>query len=167
MALILGVICAGVGGELFVRGTVGLARWARVSPGIIGVTVVAFATSSPELSVAVNAGMAGQPQIALGNALGANVVNVALILALALVISGIQSSRGSVKRDFPVAVVVPAITGVLMLDGLISGFDGCLMLSMFFAWMVAVVIEARKQRSVAEEMLGGHRGWLALPYTHK
>ena len=91
VAVSLGVICAGMGGELFVRGAVGLAHWARVSPGIIGATVAAFATSSPELSVAVNAGMAGQPQIALGDALGSNVVNVALILALALVISGIQS----------------------------------------------------------------------------
>jgi cation:H+ antiporter len=162
VAVILGVICAGMGGELFVRGAVGLAHWARVSPGIIGATVAAFATSSPELSVAVNAGMAGQPQIALGDALGSNVVNVALILALALVISGIQSPRDSVKRDFPVAVLVPVITGVLMLDGMLSRFDGVLMLSMFLAWLVAAVIEARKQRSVAEKVLGEHRGWLAV-----
>jgi cation:H+ antiporter len=162
VAVSLGVICAGMGGELFVRGAVGLAHWARVSPGIIGATVAAFSTSSPELSVAVNAGMAGQPQIALGDALGSNVVNVALILALALVISGIQSPRDSVQRDFPVAVLVPVITGVLVLDGMLSRFDGCLMLSMFLAWLVAAVIEARKQRSVTEEVLGEHRGWLAV-----
>ena len=51
LAMTLGILCAGIGGELFVRGIVGLARWARVSPGIIGATVAAFATSSPELSV--------------------------------------------------------------------------------------------------------------------
>ena len=90
VALLLGVACAGIGGELFVRGAVGLAFWARVSPGIIGATVVAFATSSPELSVSINAALAGKPQIGLGDALGSNVVNVALILALALLISGIQ-----------------------------------------------------------------------------
>jgi cation:H+ antiporter len=162
VAVILGVICAGMGGELFVRGAVGLAHWARVSPGIIGATVAAFATSSPELSVAVNAGMAGQPQIALGDALGSNIVNIALILALVLVISGIQSPRDSVKRDFPVAVLVPVIIGVLVLDGMLSRFDGVLMLSMFFAWLAAAVIEARKQRSAAEEVLGEHRGWLAV-----
>ncbi|HSW64789.1 MAG TPA: calcium/sodium antiporter [Dissulfurispiraceae bacterium] len=162
VALILGFICAGIGGELFVRGAVGLAHWARISPGIIGATVAAFATSSPELSVAVNAGMAGQPQIALGDALGSNVVNVALILALALVISGIQSPRDSVKRDFPVAVLVPVITGVLVLDGVLSRFDGFLMLSIFLAWLVAAVIEARKQRSAAEEVLGEHRRWFAV-----
>lgn len=162
IALILGVVCAGIGGELFVRGAVGLAYWARVSPGIIGATVAAFATSSPELSVAINAAMAGEPQISLGDALGSNVVNVALILALALVISGIQSPRDSVKRDFPVALLIPIITGVLFLDGEISRFDGLLMLSLFLAWLVTAVIEARKQRNAAEEVLGEHRGWLVV-----
>jgi cation:H+ antiporter len=160
--LILGVICAGIGGELFVRGAVGLAHWARISPGIIGATVAAFATSSPELSVSINAALAGKPQIALGDALGSNVVNVALILAVALVISGIQSPRDSVKRDFPVALLVPIITGVLFLDGALSRVDGILMLGMFLAWLVAALIEARKQRSVAEEVLGERRRWLVV-----
>jgi cation:H+ antiporter len=162
IVLILGIVSAGVGGELFVRGAVGLAYLTRISPGVIGATVAAFATSSPELSVSINAAMAGEPQIALGDALGSNVVNVALILALALLFSGIQSPRDSVKRDFPVALLVPVITGVLFLDGVLSRLDGLLLLSMFFAWLVAAVIEARKQRSAAEEVLGEHRGWLAI-----
>lgn len=162
VALIFGVVCAGIGGELFVRGAVGLAHWARVSPGIIGATVAAFATSSPELSVSISAAMSGDPQIALGNALGANVVNIALILGLTLVISGIQSPRDSVKRDFPVALLVPVITGVLFLDGTLSKFDGLLMLGTFLAWLVATVIEARKQRSAAGYVLGEHRGWVAV-----
>jgi cation:H+ antiporter len=162
VALILGVICAGIGGELFVRGVVGLAHWTRIAPGIIGATVAAFATSSPELSVSINAALAGKPQIALGDALGSNVVNVALIFALALVISGIQSNRDSVKRDFSVALLIPIITGVLFFDGELSRFDGLLMISMFLAWLVAAIIEARKQRSAAEEILGEHRRWLVV-----
>ena len=162
LALILGVVCAGIGGELFVRGAVGLAFWARISPGIVGATVVAFATSSPELSVSINAALAGKPQIGLGDALGSNVVNVALILALALLISGIQSPRDSIKRDFPVALLIPIITGVLFLDGELSRLDGLLMLGMFITWLVAAVIEARKQRSAAEEVIGEHRRWLVV-----
>lgn len=161
-ALILGVVCAGIGGELFVRGAVGLAHLVRISPGIIGATIAALATSSPELSVSINSALAGKPQIALGDALGSNVVNVALILGLALVISGIQSPRDSVKRDFPVALLIPIITGVLFLDGELSRFDGFLMLSMFFAWLMAAIVEARKQRSAAEEVLGERRGWLVV-----
>ncbi|MFA6313493.1 MAG: hypothetical protein WCV99_22075 [Sterolibacterium sp.] len=157
LALLLGVACAGLGGELFVRGAIGLAHLARVSPGIVGATVAAFATSSPELSVSISSAMAGEPQIALGDALGSNVVNVALILALALAISGIQSSRESVKRDFPVALLIPIITGVLFLDGELSRLDGLLMLSMFLTWLAAAVIDARKQRSAAQSVLGEHR----------
>src|SRR3972149_9247251 len=162
VALALGVACAGAGGELFVRGAVGLGHWARISPGIIGATVAAFATSSPEWAVSISAAMAGKPQISLGDALGSNVVNVALILALALSISGIQSPRDSVKRDFPVALLVPVITGVFLLDGVLSRTDGLLLLGMFLAWLVAAVLEARKQRSAAEEGLGGKKGWLAI-----
>lgn len=154
VALLLGALCAGVGGELFVRGTVGLASLARISPGIIAATVAAFATSSPELSVSVSSALAGKPQIALGDALGSNVVNVALVLGLMLVISGIQVPRDSVKRDFPVVLLIPLITGVLFLDGVLSRLDGLLMLGMFAAWLAASVVEARRQRGVAGEMAG-------------
>ncbi|HBA60279.1 MAG TPA: sodium:calcium antiporter [Elusimicrobia bacterium] len=160
--LILGVGCAGIGGELFVRGAVGLASWARISPLIIGVTVAAFATSSPELSVAINAAMAGKPQITLGDALGSNVVNIALILASALIISGVQSSRDSIKRDFSVALIIPIITGILCLDGELSRFDGFLMLGMFLAWLAVVIREARRQRSAAAKVPGAQSGWRAV-----
>ena len=162
LALAVGVVCAGIGGELFVRGVVGIARWARVSAGIIGATVAAFATSSPELSVAITAAMAGKPQISLGDALGSNVVNVALVLAISLLISGIQCPRDSVKRDFPIALITPVVIGVLAFDGVLSRLDGLLLLGMFIAWVVAVIVEARKQRSAAGEILGERRGWLAI-----
>jgi len=156
VALALGIVCAGIGGELFVRGTVGVASLARISPGIVGVTFAAFATSSPELSVSISAALAGKPQIALGDALGSNIVNVALVLGLALVISGIQSPRDSVKRDFPVALLIPVLTGVLILDGVLSRIDGALMLCMFIAWILATVFEVRKQRRATTEVLGEH-----------
>lgn len=159
-ALLLGVICAGIGGELFVKGTVGIASMARISPGIIGATIAAFATSSPELSVSISSALAGKPQIALGDALGSNVVNVGLILGLALVISGIQSPRDCVKRDLPVALLIPIITGVFFLDGVLSRADGLLMLGMFAAWLVAAALEARRQRNAADTILGAHSKWL-------
>jgi cation:H+ antiporter len=158
----IGVLSAGIGGELFVRGIVGLAHWARVSAGIIGATVAAFATSSPELSVAVNSALDRKPQISLGDVLGSNIVNVALILGLALIISGIRCPRDSVKRDFPIALLVPVIIGILSLDGLLSRIDGFMLLGMFFAWIIAVMIEVRRQQSAAEEVLGERRGWLAI-----
>lgn len=133
----------------------GIARWARISPGIIGATVAAFATSSPELAVAVRSATAGNPEISFGNALGANVVNVALILAIGVAISGIQCPRATVKRDFPVAILVPVVTGVLvLLDGVLSRLDGLLLLAVFFSWLAATVVEAKRQRSVVPQDIG-------------
>ncbi len=152
--LVLGVIAAGAGGELFVRGAIGLAEWARIPAGIIGATIAAFATSSPELAVSVSASLAGEPHIALGDALGSNVVNIALILGIALSISAIKAPRDSIRRDFPLAILAPLLTGILIIDGELSRIDGAIMLAVFFAWLAAVVFEVRKQRSLAEEVLG-------------
>lgn len=156
-SLILGIVAAGAGGEFFVRGSVGLAVWARISPGIVAATVAAFGTSSPELSVAIGSSLAGTPQISFGDVLGSNVVNVALILGLAVALARIRSPRQSVRRDFPVALLVPVLTGVLILDGVVSRVDGLLLLGIFLAWLGATVVEARRQRSVAVAVLGESR----------
>ena len=156
--LLLGVALAALGGEVLVRGAVGFAQWARVAPGIIGATVTAFATSSPELAVAVTASVAGAPEIALGDALGSNVVNIALILGLSLALSGTPSRHFGGRREIPVALLAPALTGALMLDGTLSRLDGVLLLSVFLAWAVAVTLEARRQRSAAAAILGAPTG---------
>ncbi|MBD2327594.1 calcium/sodium antiporter [Alkalinema sp. FACHB-956] len=165
IVLIIGVLSAGIGGELFVRGVIGMAHWMRVSPGIIGATVAAFATSSPELSVAINAAIERQPQISLGDVLGSNIVNVGLVLGLSLVISGIQSPRDSVRRDFPIALITPIVIGVLALDGILSRLDGFILLGMFGTWMITVLVEVRKQQSAAEEMLGEPRFKFAIAFS--
>jgi cation:H+ antiporter len=159
LSLLAGIVCAGIGGELFVRGSVGIARWLRISPGIVAVTIAAFATSSPELSVSVSAALAGAPQIGMGDALGSNVVNVSLILASALIISGIRCPRDSVRRDFPVALAVPLLTGVLVADGVVTRLEGVLMFTVFIAWLGAAVAEAAKQRR--RTVPDGTRVWYA------
>jgi len=116
------------------------------------------------LSVSISSALAADPQIALGDALGSNVVNVALILGIALAVSGIRSPRASLMRDFPVALLVPVITGLLLLDGVLSRLDGLLMLGMFLAWLVATILEARRQRSSVEQVLGGQRVWVAVAH---
>lgn len=150
--LLFGVVTAGIGGELFIRGTVGLALAARLSARVVGVTVAAFATSSPELSVSVNSALAGTPAIALGDALGSNVVNIGLILALAALISPIPSRAQGLTRDFVVALMVAPVVGVLALDGQLSRLDGVLMLSVFVIWFLAIVIQARRERAAAARL---------------
>jgi cation:H+ antiporter len=163
LTLLLGILCAGIGGELFLRGLVGIARWARISASIVGATVAAFATSSPELSVGIGAALSGKPQISLGDTLGSNVVNVALILGIGLLVSGIQSSRDVVKREFPVALLVPAMIGLLSLDGALSRFDGLLLVVAFFAWLFRAIADARVQRRAGAGKTGGvPRRWVVL-----
>ncbi len=154
LALLAGLVCAGGGGELFVRGTVGIARAARLSPGIIAATVAAFATSSPEFTVAISAGLAGEPAISLGNALGANIVNVALILGVVVTMAPMVVPASSLRRDLPVALSVPVVLGVLLLDGVLSRLDALVLIGWFLVWLVAVMVEVRRQRSAAAEVLG-------------
>jgi cation:H+ antiporter len=162
LLLLLGVIAAGCGGELFVRGAVGIAHWARIPAGIIGATVAAFATSSPECAVAVSAALAGTPGISLGDALGSNIVNVALILGLVLLIADLHAPRDSLKRDFPVAMLAPCLLAVLAFDGVLSRLDGFMLLGVFVTWLIATILEARRQRSAAEHVLGEYHAGRAM-----
>ena len=132
------------------RGVVGIALWARISQGIIAATFAAFATSSPELSVSITSAIAGTPQIALGDAIGSNVVNIALILAIALLIAPIHCSRDTLKRDFSVALAVPIFIAALAFDGELSKIDGVILLSIFSVWLVLMLNLCEKTKN---------RGW--------
>jgi cation:H+ antiporter len=144
---------------------VGLARWARVSPALVAVTIAAFATSSPELAVSMTAALSGAPQIALGDALGSNVVNIALVLGLVLAISETRAPRGAINRDFLVALGVPALIGLLAHDGMLSAADGALLLGGFAAWLLVVLVEVLRQRNAAQARAGEHRPWLVVLST--
>lgn len=162
-SLLAGLVLAGLGGELFVRGLVGFARWTRIAPGIVGLTLAAFATSSPELSVSVTAALEGRPQIGLGDAIGSNVVNVGLVFAIALSLADVAAPRSSVRRDFPAALLVPVLTALLIVDGVLSRLDGLLMLGLFLTWLVFTLVEAWRQRSAVEEVLAErHRVLIVL-----
>ena len=134
VVMVAGIACAVLGGDLFVRGVVSLAAWWRVPAGIIGATVAAFATSSPELSVAVSAATRGSPEIALGDALGSNVVNIGVVLGIALAFSAITMDRGVMVRDLPMALAAPAVLRLLGLDGNVSRVDAPVLMVLFLGW---------------------------------
>ncbi|MCU0315795.1 MAG: sodium:calcium antiporter [Fimbriimonadaceae bacterium] len=146
LSLLIGLILAGVGGELFVKGVVGLAKWARIPAGIIGATVAAFATSSPELAVAIQASLQGTPTIALGDALGSNVVNVGLVLGIALLFGAIKDEGGAFRRELPLAIFAPLLLALLILDGQLTRVDGIIILAVFLAFLVYTTCAAWKER---------------------
>ena len=148
-----GLISAALGGELFVRGLIGLARRSGVPVGIIGSTLAAFATSSPELSVAINSAVAGAPELALGDAIGSNIVNVSLVLGLPLLISGLAAPPDAVRRDLPVAFLAPLVTAAFLFDGALSRIEAGIMLLLFTAWLVTTALDARRRRDATAAVL--------------
>lgn len=141
-----GLLVAAVGGNLFLRGVVDLARWLRVPPGLIGVTVAAFATSSPELAVSITAAGHDQPEIGVGDALGSNVVNAGLVLGLALLSAPLKVAAPDVRRDRVAALAAPLVTAAFLLDGELSRAEGGALLMGFSGWLVAVIRGARRHR---------------------
>jgi cation:H+ antiporter len=141
---------------------VGLAGATRISPGVIAAVIAAFATSSPELTVAIHSALSQTPQISLGDALGSNVVNVALILGISLLIAPIAVPRGIVKRDLPVALLAPVLVGALLVDGVLSRLDGAILLGTFAVWLAITIREIRAQRGAGIKALGEPRPVRAL-----
>lgn len=146
-ALIIGVLFAWLGADLFVRGSVNLSRWIGISTRIIGLTIAAFATSSPEFSVAVTASLSGNNAISLGDALGSNVVNIMLILGLALLIKPMSVKNKQITADYFWAAIAPVIIGILCWDGSISRWDGAILLLAFFVWLTTTIRIALKERA--------------------
>ncbi len=162
LLLTIGVLAAAAGGELFVRGTVGVAAWARVPAGIIAATVAAFATSSPELSVGVQSGLAGTPVIALGDALGSNVINVAFVLGIALLAGPVRVHRHTLRRELGFAAAAPMLTLLALVDGTLVRLEALVLLGVFAGWLVLVTREARRARSAAVADVGETRPRVAM-----
>ncbi len=153
LVLILGaVLLAAAGGEAFLKSILGAAIHLRVPKIVVATTLAAFVTSAPELTVSTVAALAGQPEIGLGDALGSNVVNIALIFGLALLYRSVQASRQDFSRDFYLALAVPVLTFFLMLDGRIERPEALVLLVVFLTWLVWTVRSALRQRAVAVDV---------------
>ncbi len=116
------------GGEVLVRGSVALARRLGMSPLMIGLTVVALGTSSPEIVVCVNAALNNSPGIAIGNVVGSDIANILLILAIGALIRPVPCQMGTLRRDGLMLTVSSAVVAVVALFGLIQWWQGILML---------------------------------------
>ncbi|MGE0667019.1 MAG: sodium:calcium antiporter [Sphingomonadales bacterium] len=133
--MVAAVPLAAIGGDLFLKGVLGIAAWSRVPRVLVGTTLAAFATSSPELTLSTVAALSGQPEIGLGDALGSNVVNIALILGLSLLFGALPASLRGLRREYLMAAAAPVATLALCLDGTVSRLDGAILLVLFFVWL--------------------------------
>lgn len=124
-----------LGGELILRGAIGLATKLRVSKAIVGLTVMGFGTSAPELVVSVRAALTGNIDIAVGNAVGSNIANTLLILGVGALICPLICNPRAVRRDGMVMVAAVVLLCILALVGIIERWVGAVMLLTLFAFI--------------------------------
>jgi cation:H+ antiporter len=144
--VILGLVGLFVGGEWLVRSAARLARSFGVSSLVIGLTVVAFGTSVPELLVSIDAALRGSSDIALGNVIGSNIANIGLILGLTGLIAPIAVDWSLIKREIPLMIAISFAVYLLALDGEISALDGLIMGVGFIAFNAYSYLAAKADR---------------------
>jgi cation:H+ antiporter len=140
----IGEIFAGLvlliwGADRFVHGAAATARNLGVAPLLIGLTVVAFATSAPEILVAIVAAARGQTDLAVGNAIGSNIANIGLVLGIVAIIRPIEMTSATLRREMPALLAVSLLTVSLFLDSYLSRVDGFVLLTGLLIVMVWLV----------------------------
>ncbi|ROU01957.1 calcium/sodium antiporter [Marinobacter sp. R17] len=129
-AIIAGLVLLIWSADRFVEGAVAMARTLGMSPMMIGLTIVAFGTSAPEMLVSATAALTDAPALAVGNALGSNIANIGLVLGITTLIAPIPLKRTVLFREFPVLLGVTILVFPLLLDGELSPTDGLIFLAM-------------------------------------
>ena len=169
LLIIVGLSGLFFGGEMFVRSASQMARQFGISMLVIGLTVVAVGTSTPELIVSVGAALEGSSDIALGNVVGSNIINIGLIAGLAALIMPFAVHVRMLRQEIPIMLGVTLIAYVLMLDQVLSRTDGILLLmgaAGYFTWMIVssrqVQVEADTSQDSQDETINPRREVLFL-----
>lgn len=143
--IVLGLVLLILGGDWLLKAAVGMSVRLNVSKIIIGMTVVSFATSAPELIVSVKSALDGFPDIALGNVVGSNIANIGLILGIVMIISEMKIDASFFKTDWPVMVIASFLMYFLLLyDGEIDRLEGAIL---FFLIIVFVIYLIKTHKS--------------------
>lgn len=148
-AVAAGVVVLYAGAEGLVRGSVSLALRLRITPLAVGLTVVAFGTSMPEMVVSVGAALSGAAAIAAGNVVGSNIANVALILGISAILCTLAVHTRIVRIDLPLMVLTSLVLAAMMLDGNIGRLEGALLAAGLAVYTVLSLRAARRETAAA------------------
>lgn len=150
--IIAGLTLLVVGGEFLVRSSVGLSFKLNLSKMVIGLTVVSFATSAPELLVSVQAALDGSPDIALGNVIGSNIANIGLVLGITAVISALAIDRDFYRFNWPVMMLFSVVLYFLLAnDGKLTALEGAGLLIGLVVYLFFLIRRARTSKEVVVE----------------
>ena len=143
LLLLAGIVLLVAGGEILVRGASTIARSFGLSPLVVGLTVVSFATSAPELAVTVEASLSGRPGLAVGNVVGSNVANILLVLGVAGTIMSLAVQSPVVRRDVPVLIALSLLFWLMAVDGTVSTLDGLVLAGLLLGYTTVTVVRSR------------------------
>ncbi len=157
VAVIVGLAVLVWSADKFVDGAVGVAEFCGMSTLLIGMVIVGFGTSAPELTVSAISAAQGNPELALGNAYGSNIANIALILGATALISPILMQRSVLRGDLPILLAVSVLSIILVWDGSVARWNGILLLAVFAAAMAySIRRELRKAKLEKSESQSGN-----------
>ena len=158
VAIVVGLVLLVWSADWFVDGAVGVAHFFGMSTFLIGMVIVGFGTSAPEMVVSVLSALNDTPQLALGNAYGSNIANIALILGVTALIIPVVVQKQAMSRDIPILIAVTVLTVFLLIDGNVSRMDGIVLLLAFVAIMAFNILSElrqkrkRKKSAVADDL---------------
>jgi cation:H+ antiporter len=142
------------GADRFVHGAAATARNMGIAPLLIGLTIVAFATSAPEILVSIVAAMRGEPDLAFGNAIGSNIANIGLVLGSIAIVRPIELRSATLRREMPALLAVSLLTVSLFLDTFLSRIDGLVMLTglvIVMIWLTRLGMRSAATDPMAED----------------
>ncbi|MDQ2179267.1 calcium/sodium antiporter [Marinifilum sp. D714] len=150
--LLLGFVILLYSGDLLVKGGVALASHFKVSTLVVGVTVVSFGTSAPELFVSLDAALTGSPDISIGNVVGSNISNIALVLGFTAILLPLPVRSNSIKYDWPVMMGASLLFYIFALNGKLQTIEGILFVVLLISFMVWTIWNSRREnRNLSEE----------------
>lgn len=148
---VLGLVTLVAGAQLLVRGAAKLALSLAISPLVVGLTVVAFGTSAPELAISVRSAWGGQTDLALGNVVGSNIFNVLVVLGVSALIVPLVVAPQVVRQEVPVMLGVSLLLFALALDGSIGRVDGALLVGLLAAYTAFLLWQSRRESRATRE----------------
>ena len=142
--------------DRFTDGASALARNFGVSPLIVGLTIVAIGSSAPEIFVSITASLADSPGLAIGNAIGSNIANIALVLGVTAIITPLQVNSNVIRREFPILIVISLMAGVALWDNYLHFIDGVVLVTgLFFYlfWIVRTAMRTKQEDLMLTELM--------------
>jgi len=152
IAILIGLAILVWSADVFIDAATALAKKFNAPSFLIGVIILGVGTSAPEMVVSALAALEGSPELALGNAYGSNIINIALVLGATVLVSPIIIHKGVIKRDLPILVVITALAAWQLRDGLLSLTDGLILLaSLVIVLGIQIILSLRESKSNDEE----------------